>query len=60
LEKISEIRNHQRKEDKGDDSDDEKLKISNEEIKLDDFDIHSLNEPSLQLKDDGLDIEILE
>lgn len=60
LEKISEIRNHQRKEDEGDDSDDEKLKISNEEIKLDDFDIHSLNEPSLQLKDDGLDIEILE
>lgn len=60
LEKISEIRNHQRKEDEGDDSDDEKLQISNEEIKLDDLDIHSLNEPSLQLKDDGLDIEILE
>lgn len=60
LEKISEIRNHQRKEDEGDNSDDEKLQISNEEIKLDDLDIHSLNEPSLQLKDDGLDIEILE
>jgi hypothetical protein len=60
LEKISEIRNHQRKEDEGDDSDDEKLQISNEEIKLDDLDIHSLNEPSLQLKDNGLDIEILE
>lgn len=60
LEKISEIRNNQRKEDEGDDSDDEKLNISNEEIKLDDLDIHSLNEPSMQLKDDGLDIEILE
>ena len=60
LEKISEIRNNQRKEDDGDDSDDEKLNISNEEIKLDDLDIHSLNEPSMQLKDDGLDIEILE
>ena len=60
LEKISEIRNNQRKEDEGDDSDDEKLNISNEEIKLDDLDIHSLNEPSMQLKNDDLDIEILE
>jgi hypothetical protein len=61
LEKISEIRNNQRKMDEsGDDSDDEKIKISNEEIKLDDLDIHTLNEPSMQLKDDDLDIEILE
>lgn len=60
LEKISEIRNNQRKEDEGDDSDDERLNISNEEIKLDDLDIHSLNEPSMQLKEDDLDIEILE
>ena len=61
LEKISEIRNNQRKDDEGDDSDDEKLKISNVEINLDDLDIHSLNEPSIQLKnDDNLDVEILE
>ena len=61
LEKISEIRNNQRKDDEGDDSDDEKIKISNVEINLDDLDIHSLNEPSIQLKnDDNLDVEILE
>lgn len=61
LEKISEIRNNQRKDDEGDDSDDEKLKISNVEINLDDLDIHSLNEPSIQLNnDDNLDVEILE
>ena len=61
LEKISEIRNNKRKEEEDDDdSDDERLKISNEEIKLDDLDIHSLNEPPLQLKGDDLDIEILE
>lgn len=60
LEKISEIRNNKRKEEEDDDSDEEKLIISNEEIKLDDLDIHSLNEPSIKLKDDGLDIEILE
>ena len=60
LEKISEIRNNQRKEEEDDESDDEKLNISNEEIKLDDLDIHSLNEPSMQLMDDNLDIEILE
>lgn len=59
LEKISEIRNNQRKEEADDESDDEKLNISNEEIKLDDLDIHSLNEPSMQLKDYDLDIEIL-
>jgi hypothetical protein len=61
LEKISEIRNNQRKEEEeGDDSDDEKLQISNEDIKLDDLDIHTLNEPSMRLNDSDLDIEILE
>lgn len=60
LEKISELRNNQRKEYEDDDSDDEKLKISNEAISLDDLDIHSLTEPSMQLKEDNLDIEILE
>lgn len=62
LEKISEIRNNQRKEvyDDDDDSDDEKIKISNEDIKLDDLDIHSLSEPILELKQDSLDIEILD
>lgn len=60
LEKISEIRNNQRKDEADDESDDEKLNISNEEIKLDDLDIHSINEPSMQLMGDDLDIEILE
>ena len=60
LEKISKIRNNQRKMDESDESDDERLQISNEEIKLDDLDIHSLNEPSMRLKNDDLDIEILE
>lgn len=59
LEKISEIRNEQRKEEE-DDSDDERLQISSEEIKLDDLDIHSLNEPSMQLMNNDLNVEILE
>jgi hypothetical protein len=60
LEKISEMRNNQRKGDEDEESDDEKLQISNEEIKLDDLDIHSLNEPQMRLKGYDLDIEILE
>ena len=64
LEKISEVRNIQRKEENDDDndndSDDEKLTIYGEDIKLDSLDIHSLNEPSLDLKQESLDIEILD
>ena len=61
LEKISEIRNNQRKDDESDDeSDDEKLKIYNEDVKLDDLDIQLIDEPSMQLKDDDEHIEILE
>ena len=62
LEKISEIRNNQRREDVGDDSsdDDERLVISTEEMKLDDLDIHSIQDPKMDLKHEALDIEILE
>lgn len=59
LEKISDIRNNQRREEEESD-DDDKLVISNEDIKLDDLDIHSIQEPTMELGPDALDIEILE
>lgn len=62
LEKISEIRNKERKEeiDNSDDDCDDKLIISNEEVQLNNLDIHPLTEPPINLKEDELDIEILE
>jgi hypothetical protein len=61
LDKISEIRNNTRKDAEDDEDDnDEKLIITNEDIKLDYLDIHSLEDPELELKQDALDIEILE
>ena len=60
LEKISKIRNDQRKEESDEESDEEKLVISSEDINLDDLDIHNLNEPNINLDHDALDIEILE
>jgi hypothetical protein len=62
LDKISEIRNIKRKEAEAEDDDenDDKLIISNEDIKLDDLDIHTLEDPIFDLKQDALDIEILE
>jgi hypothetical protein len=43
------------------DEDDEKLKISNEEISLDSLDIHTINPPEVKLDTDFLldDIEVL-
>ena len=59
LEEISTLRNLQRKMEEEDD--DEKLKISNEEISLDSLDVHVINPPEVKLDTDLLldDIEIL-
>lgn len=59
LEEISTLRNMQRKMEEEDD--DEKLKISDEEISLDSLDIHQINPPEVKLDTDILlsDIEVL-
>lgn len=60
LEEISKIRNQQRKEEE--EEDDEKITISSENIKLDTFDIHNIEEPKIELLPDLLidEIEVLE
>ena len=59
LEEISTLRNMQRRMEE--EEDDEKLKISNEEISLDSLDIHTINPPEVKLDTDFLldDIEVL-
>ena len=58
LEEISALRNMQRKMEE--EEDDEKLKISNEDISLDSLDIHLINPPEVKLTDLLLDnIEVL-
>jgi hypothetical protein len=59
LEEISTLRNMQRKMEE--DEDDEKLKISDEEVSLGSLDIHIINPPEVKLEPDLLldDIEIL-
>ena len=59
LEEISALRNMQRKMEEEDD--DEKLKISNEDVSLDILDVHTINPPEVKLDTDFLldDIEIL-
>jgi hypothetical protein len=59
LEEISALRNMQRRMEE--DEDDEKLKISNEEISLDSLDVHTINPPEVKLDTDFLldDIEVL-
>ena len=59
LEEISTLRNMQRKMEE--DEDDEKLKISDEEVSLGNLDIHIINPPEVRLEPDLLldDIEIL-
>jgi hypothetical protein len=59
LEEISTLRNMQRKMEE--DEDDEKLKISDEEVSLGSLDIHIINPPEVRLEPDLLldDIEIL-
>ncbi len=62
LEEISTLRNMQRKMEEQDDDDDEKLNLSNEEVSLDDLDIHVINPPNIKLDTDSLilgDIEVL-
>ena len=59
LEEISALRNMQRKMEE--EEDDEKLKISNEDVSLDSLDIHLINPPEVKLDTDLLldDIEVL-
>lgn len=59
LEEISALRNMQRKMEE--EEDDEKLKISNEEVSLDSLDVHTINPPEIKLDNDLLldDIEVL-
>jgi len=59
LEEISTLRNMQRKMEE--DEDDEKLKISDEEVSLGNLDIHIINPPEVRLEPDLFldDIEIL-
>lgn len=59
LEEISTLRNMQRKMEE--EEDDEKLKISNEDVSLDSLDIHLINPPEVKLDTNFLldDIEIL-
>lgn len=57
LEEISTLRNMQRKMEE---EDDDKITISNEDVQLDNFDVHVIGTPSIKLDDDLLgDIEIL-
>ena len=59
LEEISVLRNMQRKMEE--EEDDEKLKISNEEVSLDSLDVHNINPPEVKLDADFMldDIEVL-
>lgn len=59
LEEISNLRNIQRKMDE--DDDDDKLKISDQDIELGNLDVHIIGQPGVQLEPDLLldDIEIL-
>ena len=62
LEEISELRAKQRKIDEAEESDGDKIKISDDFVNLDAMDIHVIDEPKLQLLPDLLidDIEVLE
>jgi len=59
LEEISALRNMQRK--MAEEEDEEKLKISNEEVSLDILDVHNINPPEIKLNNDIVleDIEVL-
>jgi len=61
LEQISGMRNAQRKKDEAEDEDNDKLKIFDQEVQLDNLDIHYLEEPRFDLGKDFLlnEIEIL-
>jgi hypothetical protein len=61
LEEISTLRNMQRKMEEEEDSDDEKLNISNEDVSLSNLDVHIIETPKMKLDTEDLlgDIEIL-
>ena len=61
LEQISSERNEQRKLDEAEDDDDDKLKISDEQISLDVMDVHDIPAPDIAINNDSLltDIEII-
>jgi hypothetical protein len=61
LEEISEIRNAQRKMENDEDDDNVKLKIFDQNVALDNLDIHNIDLPELRLEPDLLlnDIEVL-
>jgi len=62
LEEISEIRNIQRKMENEEDEEPVKLKITEQNVELDNLDVHVIDEPKLELFPDLLleDIEVLE
>ena len=62
LEEISEIRSKQRKIDSDDEDENVKLTISDQSFNLDSLDVHTINEPSIELLPDLLidEIEILD
>lgn len=62
LEEISAMRNEQRKREMEEDSDNIKLNISNQDFTLDGLDVHTIEEPKLDLLPDLLidEIEVLE
>ena len=62
LEEISEIRSKQRKMDSDDEEENIKLKISEQSFNLDSLDVHSIDEPAIELLPDLLidEIEVLE
>jgi hypothetical protein len=63
LEEISSFRNEQRKQENDDDDNENiKLKITDQPFSIDNFDIHNIDEPKIDLLPDLLidDIEILE
>jgi hypothetical protein len=61
LEEISVIRNNQRKLDEEEDENEDKLIISNEEVSLDNLDVHIIKPPNIKLEPDLLlsEIEVL-
>jgi len=62
LDEISEIRSKQRKMDSDDEEENIKLKISDQSFNLDSLDVHSIEEPAIELLPDLLmdEIEVLE
>ena len=60
LEAISAIKHQQRKAEEEDDNDNVKLSISDQPFLLDNLDVHTIGEPSIELFPDLEDVEVLE